>query len=232
MRHTWNFTAWSNPLAHLVGVYLSDGCVHGDGIRRSKIFSHQSIDREYAWKTKTALEKVLVQPVRWREYDRTFNNPNSHAGVGRTQRIYEASVSNTSFCEWIQLLTNHKTTVPELQAKHLVHLLSAFIDGDGYISTFKGRKRPQSIGNFLMCYQSGICGKGPKLEPIVAAFRRVGVKIGAPRLGKWDVLSFSMNLGSLADSGVCFSIHRKFFKFCQYVNQVKPSTTIRRTLEY
>jgi len=228
--YIFSFGSWSSPLAYLVGVYLSDGCVHRPQGRMA-IFSHSSIDREYVFKTKTALEVVLRHKVRYREYNRTFKQEN--IGFKRySQMIYEVSVSNEDFGNWLECITKSKTIVPEVEDYYLKHLLSGFIDGDGYINIFKDKDRIQKDFQPLRCYQAGICGKGEKMQKIVGAFNKLGVKTGTKTIGKRDVETYKVNLGSLADSGICFSIHRKFFRFCEYVNQVKPSTTIRRTLVF
>ena len=94
------------------------------------------------------------------------------------------------------------------------------------------KKRPKKEPAFLMCYQAGMCGTGPKMIILKKLFEKLGIVIGGGSIGKRGVRTYKINLASLSDSDVCFSIHRKFFKFCEYVNQVKSSTTIRRTLEY
>jgi len=229
--HTFTFTSWNKPLAYLVGVYLSDGSVH-EPSGRMKIFTHSSIDKEFMDKTASALQVILpTTTIRQRVIVRTKVAASSLA-KRFTSAIHEVTVSNTEFCDWLQNITNFKTTVPILPKELMIHLLSAFIDGDGYISIFKDRRRIQTQHAHLRCYMAGICGKGPKMPLIVKAFISIGVKLGCKTIGKRDVETYSVQLSTLAESGVCFAITRKFFRFCEYVNQVKPSTTIRRTLIY
>ena len=229
--HTFTFTSWNEPLAYLVGVYLSDGSVHEPN-GRMKIFTHSSIDKEFVDKTVSALQVMLpTTTIRQRVMVRT-NIAASSLAKRFTSAIHEVTVSNTEFCDWLQSVTSSKAIVPMLPKELMIHLLSGFIDGDGYINVFKDKDRIQIDNSYLRCYQAGICGKGPKMVHLVKAFQSVGVKLGTMTLGKRDVETYKVQLSTLAESGICFAITRKFFRFCQYVNQVKPSTTIRRILSY
>ena len=231
INHTFTYTKWSKPLAYLIGVYLSDGSVHKPKGRMA-IFTHSSIDKEYVDKTESALKVILpTTTVRRREMNREVISKYSLCKKF-SGTIYEVTVSNNDFGIWLQSVTKNKNVIPDIPKEYLVHLLSGFIDGDGYMNIFKDKKRPQSNGDFLNCYQAGYCGVGSKMLEIKKAFESLDIKIGTRTIGKRDVETYKINLGSLSDSKVCFSIHRKFFKYCQYVNQVKPSTTIRRTLVY
>jgi intein/homing endonuclease len=231
VKHTFTFFGWSKPLAYLVGVYLSDGSVHHPNGRMA-IFTHSSIDKEFVDKTDSALRLMLpTTTVRRRIMKRTIPSATSLA-KRFTSEIYEVTVSNNDFGLWLESVTKNKTIVPDISDRYLIHLLSGFIDGDGYINKFQDKKRPQLDRSFLKCYQVGICGKGKKMIKLVEAFTKMGVKVGTKTIGKREVETYKLNLGSLTDSKICFSIHRKFYKFCEYVNQVKPSTTIRRTLVY
>lgn len=231
INHTFKFYTWNKPLAYLVGIYLSDGSVHFPKDRMG-IFTHSSIDKEFVDKTESALEVILpTTTIRRRTINRTKSSSSSLAKKF-TSLIYEVTVSNNDFCNWLRIVTINKTIVPSMPNEYLEHLLSGFIDGDGYINIFKDKDRIQKDLQFLRCYQAGICGKGEKMKDIVSSFEKLGVKVGKKLIGKREVETYKVNLGSLVDSKVCFSINRKFFRFCEYVNQVKPSTTIRRTLKY
>jgi len=230
--HVFVFHSWSKPLAYLAGVYLSDGSVHYPKGRMA-IFTHSSIDKEFVDKTDSALRIILpTTTVRRRICLRTKISKNSLTKRASGKKVYEVTVSNTDFGIWLKTVTSNKTMIPLLEDKYLVHLLSAFIDGDGYINIFKDKHRIQIDNSYLRCYQAGICGVGKKMLLIVNAFKRLKVKVGKRIVGKRNVETYKINLSTLAESEICFSIHRKFYRFCEYVNQVKPSTTIRRTLIY
>ena len=233
---TFKFYQWNKPLAYLVGVYLGDGSIHQPKGNRMLIFAHQSIDQEFVLKTKSALEVVLGHSIRYREQIRNYKDNLKLGFKQHIRKVYETSTSNNEVCSWLVEVTKNKTIVPNMDKKYLVHLLSGFLDSDGHVSQRKVTKDYKHGGiakeNPTTQFQAGICGKGDKMVSIVNAFKFVGVAVGVKYIGKREVESYGINLSSLASSGICPTINRKFFNLCDYVNQIESSTTLRRTLVY
>jgi hypothetical protein len=231
-KYTFTFTGWTVELAYLVGVYLSDGSI-SNGINGKRFFSHNCIDKEFVLKTKSALKKVLQHNIQYGEYDYNGKENVSLGFKKRKIHLYRVIAYNREFCDWLENITNGKTIVPKLEQLYMIHLLSAFLDGDGFISSFF-QKNPVITKSPYVCYCSGVSGKnGPLIDNIKKSLQDLGVKIcNKKHQGHRDVITYKLNLKSLAESGICFSINRKFFKFCEYVNSIIPSTTIRRVSEY
>lgn len=227
-KNTFIFTGWTEGLAYLIGVYLSDGSViHPKTGKLS--FVHNSIDKEYVLKSKSALEHTLKHNIQYGEYIYDCD-ANIELGFKKKKRLmYRTVAYNREFCCWLEEVTNSKTSVPKLEKNLMIHLLSGFLDGDGFISAFL-QKNPVITKKPYLCYCCGVSGKnGPLIDAIAQALKDLGVKVcNKKHFGYRDVITYKLNLKTLAISGICFSINRKFFKFCDYVNSVIPSTTIRR----
>ena len=124
VKNWWEFTQSSQELAHLIGVYLTDGWISD-----IKGFSHSSVSIEYVAKTEGCLDACGVKRGK-----RGIKHPKD----SNHQIQYVATSYSVMFSRWLNIECAGKSQIPaflwDAPLDHKVAFLSAAIDGDGHVT--------------------------------------------------------------------------------------------------
>ena len=196
--------------AYILGTYMSDGCVTKE--YNKNVLRLEVMDEDFANAFYHALESYGVNHLKRYKID----NPRYRQGFS----FFVVSRDN-DLCELLVSDTNHKKLIPDYVYKWdkelKLEFISAFMDGEGYVS-----KRTKIMRNGLPSFSLGIEMEHVVLEQFKKILQSVGVKVGkfTHRKQRTNLLlsTISLNINSWFESGCYFYILRKQDKVLDYIH--------------
>jgi intein/homing endonuclease len=196
----------NEDLAYILGVYLTDGCVH------KNYFIVGSIDIDYCETILDKLSRVIAT-----NFNKNIKEIPAHRytvsdGTVRNNSLkYEIRVSSTDLCKWLLSVTKSKSKIPQefLNASKEIRLalLAGALDGDGSVAIWKANEGKSSM------YKISLCGH-EIIYPAFRDFEKLISGLGIHYRKQYDkrrdgFCSYIMNNSSFVNSGAYFTINRK-----------------------
>lgn len=212
----WEFVKITPSLAHLVGVYLTDGCISNRTTRAgtpTSSFLLTSIDKEYIEETILAFTNLC-----------DARTP-SITAVTMTEKHknlpWRTSFSCKHLLEWIEDSTKSKESFPMMMYRATkdsqLAFISAMLDGDGWItksneSGYKCKKR----------FNIGFGSEKKWIFEFVSFLYSIGIKTNGQhtRILKSGKEFYDINIDkkSFVSAGGYFRIKRKMNRLFEYVD--------------
>jgi hypothetical protein len=206
-------------LAYVIGVFLGDGSVGS----KEKTFCLQTIDRDFAEKTKKSIETLTDNQVSLVEMNRRTR-------AGRI--VYAVYASDVKLCKLLLEKTSNKKNLPiDFITWDKVlrdELISGLLDSEGYVSMTKVH-----VYNDKPCFDMkiGIGACDSWVYELHQFLLSTGVKVGKitrEKIKSGKIFAkFIFNKKSFIDNGLYFNIFRKQQRIENYKILFPGSTTIR-----
>ena len=206
-------------LAYIIGVFLGDGTICSD----KRTFCLQTIDKDFAEKTKKSIETLTENKVRLCEMNRKTT-------AGRL--VYGVYVSDVKLCNELLECTAQRKNLPvdfvEWEILLRNELISGLLDSEGYVSMTRVH---EYAGEPCFDMKIGIGACDLWVYELHQYFKEMGVKVGninREKLKSGKIFAkFIFNKKSFIENGLYFNIFRKQQRIENYKILFPGSTTTR-----
>lgn len=207
----WEYEQMTPSLAHLLGMALTDGCLHYSGKSGTLVLTHTAIDPEYVEASIDAFAS---------ECGKTYKTPRA-VGTNenfRGKQPWTVDLVCADLNHWIAEQIDWKKKFPvemwKASRESQLSFAAAMLDGDGWIAE---QKHPKSTS---LRYKIGFCSESKWIYEFSGFLKSLGISSGKMRTeilksGK-EFYTLSINHNEFVQGGGYFRIERKMARLQRF----------------